>query len=178
MDDREAILSDLPPAGRRARPPVPAPPLPTQTAEALWLLFRERLESLGGRLGSLTDLEALLLRPHTIDQEAATRLGRGSEGASTWDAEIGFTSADLAVAETASIVIAAGPGRSRMTSLSPPIHVVVIPRDRIVATPEEAFARLSDRTTVFITGPSRTADIEGVLVRGVHGPREIIVIPI
>ena len=170
MEDREAIFEDLPLAGRKARLPVPPPPLPSLTTAAMWAIYAEKLEALGGRMATLEDLEVILSRPHVLDSGAATLIGREPGGESVWDAEVGVTSADLAVSETGSLLLSTGPGRPRMISLSPMIHVVVIPHERIVATLEEAFARLSDRTTVMITGPSRTADIEGVLVRGVHGP--------
>lgn len=178
MDDREAIFADLPTTGRKARPPVQPPPLPKQTADAMWTAFAERLEALGGRMGTLADVDAILARPHIIDHEAASRLGRVPGGYPVWDAEVGVTAADLAVAETGSLFLATGPGRPRLYSLCPMLHLVVIPRERIVGTLAEAFARLSDRSTAIITGPSRTADIEGILVRGVHGPGDIVVVPI
>jgi len=178
MDDRDAIFADLPAAGRKARAPIAAPPLPALTAQALWVGFAERLEELGGRIGTIADLDVILSRPHIIDHEAAIRLGISPGGASIWDAEVGVTTADLAIAETGSLLLATGPGRPRMASLSPMVHVVIVPKERIVATMPEAFARLSDRTTIMITGPSRTADIEGVLVRGVHGPGDLVVVPV
>ena len=178
MDDREAIFADLPAPGRKGRPPQPQAPLPSLTTEAQWVLFTERFQELGGRMGTLADVDFILSRTHILDHEAASRLGRAPGGLPVWEAEVGVTTADLAIAETGSLLLAPGPGRPRMVSLSPMIHVVLVPRDRIVATLAEAFARLSDRTTVMISGPSRTADIEGVLVRGVHGPGEIIVVPI
>lgn len=91
-----------------------------------------------------------------------------------WQADMGITLADFAIAETGSIVLSAGNNRARLASLTPPTHIVLV--KEIVATLEEAFARITDRTSVIITGTSRTADIEGVLVRGVHGPKELIVI--
>lgn len=178
MDDREEILANLPAPSAKTRPRLPAPPLPTLTADAMWVTFGERLSLLGGRIGSLAEIEALLARPHVIDHEAATRLGRIPGGVDLWDAEVGVTTADLAIAETGSLLLATGPGRLRLASLCPMTHLVVMPRERIVGTMAEAFARLSDRTTVMVTGPSRTADIEGVLVRGVHGPGNLIVVPI
>ncbi len=91
-----------------------------------------------------------------------------------WQADIGITLADFAIAETGSIVLSAGSQRARLASLTPPTHIALV--KEIVPTLEEAFARMTDRTSVIITGTSRTADIEGVLVRGVHGPKELIVI--
>lgn len=178
MEDREAIFSQLPPSGRRARPPLPTAPLPTLTADAMWHMFASRLEELGGRMARLDELNVILARPHTIDHEVASRLGLLPGGVPIWEAEVGVTTADLAVAETGSLILTAGPGRIRMGSLAPMMHVVVLPKERIVATLAEAFARLSDRSTVVITGPSRTADIEQVIVRGAHGPGDVVVIPV
>ena len=62
-----------------------------------------------------------------------------------------------------------------MISLLPPVHIAIVPADRILTGLDELYTlipRPADRTSsmVFITGPSRTADIEQILVRGVHGP--------
>ena len=176
MDDREAILADLPAAGRKARIPVQAPPLPTLTSDALWSIFAGHFQELGGRMATLDELDVILQRPYVLDHDAAARLGRAPGGFSVWEAEVGVTTAELAVAETGSLILTTGPGKPRMVSLSPVMHVALVPRERIVATLAEAFGRLGDRTTVMITGPSRTADIEGVLVRGVHGPGEVVVV--
>jgi hypothetical protein len=178
MEDRELILSMLPKAGRKSRLPLAQPPLPTHSADELWEEFGIRLNELGGRIATREDAEVILARPHLLDHESAEILGLRSGGEPIWDAEVGVTTADLAIAETGSLILATGPHRTRLISLCPVLHLVLVPRDRIVASMAEAFARLSDRTTVMITGPSRTADIEGVLVRGVHGPGDIVVVPI
>lgn len=96
-------------------------------------------------------------------------------------ADLGLTAADLAVAESGSLVLAAGPGRGRGVSLLPPCHVAVLGLDRLVGTLEEALAVVAGwqaagqagSAVVFVTGPSRTADIELSLTRGVHGPAEV-----
>lgn len=94
---------------------------------------------------------------------------------------VGITGADAACAETGSIVLVSGPGRGRLASLLPPLHVAIVRRsamlrslpDLLAARPELA---VSGSNLVCITGPSRTADIEHTLSRGVHGPREVHVI--
>jgi L-lactate utilization protein LutC len=68
-----------------------------------------------------------------------------------------------------------------MISLLPPVHIAVVPRERILTGLDELFTLLPDpsgstSSMVLITGPSRTADIEQILVRGVHGPGEIHVV--
>jgi L-lactate dehydrogenase complex protein LldG len=105
----------------------------------------------------------------------ASHLVELNSTADIWSADIGFSLADWAVAETGSLLLSAGVERMRMTSLAPPIHVAMIQEDRIVGTLEDAIEKWTGRTSVLIAGPSRTADIEGVLVRGVHGPKHLIV---
>jgi L-lactate dehydrogenase complex protein LldG len=68
-----------------------------------------------------------------------------------------------------------------MISLLPPVHVAVLPRALILTGLDELFTLLPNpaeesSSMLFITGPSRTADIEQILVRGVHGPGEIHVV--
>lgn len=93
-------------------------------------------------------------------------------------ADIGITSADYALAATGTFVMLASPHEARLISLLPPVHIAVIPRSRIIANLDELLSVLpkpAEQTSsmVLITGPSRTADIEQILVRGVHGPGEI-----
>jgi hypothetical protein len=96
-------------------------------------------------------------------------------------AVVGVTGAHAGLAETGSLVLASGPGRSRLASLLPPIHVALLDRRLIVQSLPDLVALRPELMTaganvVCITGPSRTADIEHTLTRGVHGPREVHVI--
>jgi L-lactate dehydrogenase complex protein LldG len=89
--------------------------------------------------------------------------------------DVGITSVDYALADTGTLVILASPQEARMISLLPPAHIAVVPRARILTGLDELFSLLpnpaeSTSSMVLITGPSRTADIEQILVRGVHGP--------
>lgn len=95
----------------------------------------------------------------------------------------GVTGAQLGIAETGTLALASAVERSRLTSLVPPLAVAVLPVDQIEATLEDALARLKpdapdqhSRAITFVTGPSRTADIEMTLVVGVHGPKELFVL--
>jgi L-lactate dehydrogenase complex protein LldG len=95
--------------------------------------------------------------------------------------DVGITSADYALADTGTLVMLAGPSEARLISLLPPAHIAVVPRDRILTGLDELFSilpRPAEQTSsmVLITGPSRTADIEQILVRGVHGPGQITVV--
>jgi L-lactate dehydrogenase complex protein LldG len=96
-------------------------------------------------------------------------------------ADVGITSADYALADTGTLVMLSSPAEARMISLLPPEHIAVVPRDRILTGLDELFSILPNpaeqsSSMVLITGPSRTADIEQILVRGVHGPGKITVI--
>jgi L-lactate dehydrogenase complex protein LldG len=99
-------------------------------------------------------------------------------------ADIGVTGVDLAIAETGSLVLRSGSGRPRSTSLLPPYHVAVFDREALVESLAQVGVFLEawhdgapdpSRGGVInvITGPSRTADIELTLTRGVHGPKEV-----
>jgi L-lactate utilization protein LutC len=97
------------------------------------------------------------------------------------DADVGITSADYALADTGSLVMLASPAEARLVSLLPPVHVAVVPVMRVLSGLDELLSILphpAEQTSsmVLITGPSRTADIEQILVRGVHGPGEIHVV--
>jgi len=96
--------------------------------------------------------------------------------------DIGITSADYALSDTGTLVMIASPAEARLVSLLPPMHLAVIPKERILTGLDELFTLLPDpgavtSSMVLITGPSRTADIEQILIRGVHGPgQETVVI--
>jgi L-lactate utilization protein LutC len=96
-------------------------------------------------------------------------------------ADFGITSADYALADTGTLVMISSPREARMISLLPPAHIAVLPRDRILTGLDELFSlhpcpSIETSSMVLITGPSRTADIEQILVRGVHGPGEVTVV--
>jgi len=95
--------------------------------------------------------------------------------------DVGITSADYALADTGTLVMLASPREARMISLLPPAHIAVVPRSCILTGLDELFSLLPNpaeatSSMVLITGPSRTADIEQILVRGVHGPGLLTVV--
>lgn len=101
----------------------------------------------------------------------------------SFSAGAGITGVDFALAESGTLLLTSLTEGSQLASLAPPVHIALYRRDQVVATLEEVLDRLpgpgsgagpgSGRSIVFITGTSRTADIEQILIRGVHGPREI-----
>ena len=95
---------------------------------------------------------------------------------SAWDADVGVTLVDLAIAESGSIFIKSNERRSRLNSLAPPRHVAILNADQLVFSLENLDFSVDHGTSVIVTGPSRTSDIEGISIRGVHGPGRISVI--
>ncbi|MSQ25876.1 MAG: 4Fe-4S dicluster domain-containing protein [Dehalococcoidia bacterium] len=103
------------------------------------------------------------------------------------DADMGITGANVAIAETGSLVLVSNEGNARLVSTLPPVHVAILGIEKVVPTMDDATAvlRVLSRSgtgqTVttyisYITGPSRTADIELSLTVGVHGPKEVHII--
>lgn len=93
---------------------------------------------------------------------------------------IGITAPAITIAESATLVQLTSPGCPRSTSLVPSIHIALIRSENLVENLEEAYALIEDIDTkesfVFISGPSKTADIEAHLVHGAHGPKELHII--
>jgi L-lactate dehydrogenase complex protein LldG len=101
----------------------------------------------------------------------------------TAESFVGVTSADYCLAQTATLVLRTRPDQARAASLLPSIHVAVIELGQIIADLQELYVLLkqdpgekADGLTncmTFITGPSKTADIELTMIHGAHGPREL-----
>lgn len=95
--------------------------------------------------------------------------------------DYGISSADFGLADTGSLVMISSREEARLVSLLPPAHIAVVPASKLLTGLDELYSilpRPAEQTSsmVLITGPSRTADIEQILVRGVHGPGEIHVV--
>jgi L-lactate dehydrogenase complex protein LldG len=97
-------------------------------------------------------------------------------------ADIGISGVEFGIAETGSVFQDGYDIATRLVTILPPLHVVFLQSAHIVPGIEEAFEIISpgfDRGYVgFITGPSRTADIERVLTIGVHGPSRLAIIAV
>jgi L-lactate dehydrogenase complex protein LldG len=102
--------------------------------------------------------------------------------ADVFNFDIGITTAQAAIAETGTLVLDSSQERHRLVSLVPPVHIAIIDAAKIVSTLGEALGVLHNDSNnlssivTFVTGPSRTADIELTLTIGVHGPKELYVI--
>ena len=108
---------------------------------------------------------------------------QNAEASALFDCDVGITGAQWAIAETGTLVLESDRERHRLTSLVPAVHIALIQANRIRQTLGEVLKLISEqgpdalsRTVTFITGPSRTSDIELTLAIGVHGPAELHVI--
>ena len=106
---------------------------------------------------------------------AACRLNVSVRGAVDSD-RVGITGCFCAIAETGTLMLLSGPPTPATISLLPETHVALVPAARVVARMEDAFALLRTergavpRAVNFVSGPSRTGDIEQTIVLGAHGP--------
>ncbi len=101
------------------------------------------------------------------------------------DAQAGLSGADAAIAATGTMVVSTAPGKGRIPTVLAPVHIVVITLDQIVPRLEDWVARQrangldnlwNSGNICFISGPSKTADIEMEMILGVHGPGIVQVI--
>ncbi len=112
---------------------------------------------------------------HSAGIEVQARAARG-------DDLLGITGAFLGIAETGTLMLLSGPQTSATVSLLPETHIAVLEAGRIVATMEQAWDRLRvergtlPRAVNFISGPSRTADIEQTVTLGAHGPYRVLIV--
>jgi L-lactate dehydrogenase complex protein LldG len=141
------------------------------------------LEQLGlpERLRALGQSVACWRLPGPLPREAAGQDGAAAQRqlrSASFAAAVGITGVEFVLAETGSLVLTSRTEGSQLASLAPPVHVALYRRSQVVGSLDEVLAKLGEaaatgRSIVFITGPSRTADIEQILVRGVHGPGQV-----
>jgi L-lactate dehydrogenase complex protein LldG len=90
--------------------------------------------------------------------------------------DLGITEADYLLPETGTLVLKSSSERPRAVSLLPRIHLAIVRAEMLRADMHQVFAECKDdHYLVFITGPSRTADIELTVTLGVHGPKNLFV---
>jgi len=122
-----------------------------------------------------------------VDDASGLAAALATDAAARKDAleacDAGITGCESLVAQTGSILVSSATCGGRSLSVLPPVHVVVATPDQVVGTLADAFDSLRERHSghlpsmlSFITGPSRTGDIERILVLGAHGPKELVVI--
>ena len=146
--------------------------------EAARKTVEETIERLGAKRVAITnsDLVADVTEPIT-----STQFIENASAEVLFDCDLGITSAQWAIAETGTLVLESEKESSRLTSLIPTVHLCILKASQIRQTLGEILALTQSelsRTMTFITGASRTSDIELTLAIGVHGPKELHVIVI
>jgi L-lactate dehydrogenase complex protein LldG len=131
----------------------------------------------------------LAARATTAVGAAGAHLAPNDNDDVLFDCEVGITDVDAAIAESGSIVVSTN-GRIRNAWITPPVHIAIVRASQIIPDLVDLFESHPDASqtdashpdaldaasTTIITGPSKTADIEGVLVTGVHGPAVVEIV--
>src|SRR5882724_2774347 len=177
----ERVRAALRVEAHRPPPPTSAPIFPpVMNPEAR---FREEFTAVKGELIEDNEALAVFLKGFArIASDGSDLAGKmiGEANASVRECDLGITSCDCLVAQTGSIIVSTLSAGGRALSVLPPTHLVIARRDQIVPDLASAMALLRKRydrhwPSAFsvITGPSRTADIEKILVMGAHGPKRL-----
>ena len=129
---------------------------------------------------AVSDAPELVRLMHMTDLEIE-EFGIAPSASEIFGFDIGISTAQAAIAETGTLVLDSAYERHRLVSLVPPVHIAIVNASKIYTTLNETLSMLRSSgelspTVTFITGPSRTADIELTLTIGVHGPQELYVI--
>lgn len=175
---REKILARVRTALRTEahRPPVPTdapvfPPIADLEAR-----FRDEFTALKGEI--ITDLPAFLAGFAKIASDVPEVTGN----ATVREADLGVTGCDCLLARTGSIAVCTRSAGGRAMSVLPPVHLVIARRNQLVPDLTAALMLWQQRydrhwpsNLCIITGPSRTGDIEKILVMGAHGPKRLAV---
>ena len=151
--------------------------------KALRRQFEERLGQLGVAVVSAADLGTVLTGKVFVSDHAICKpwLARAT-CSDPREADVTATGCDALVAETGSVALLSAPTETRLSTLMAPLNVIVASERQLVADMESVFERFADRLRpgkataclTFVTGPSRTTDIEKTLIFGVHGPKKLV----
>ena len=134
-------------------------------------------KKIGAHAGELTDIAARALNLPVC------RTDRSYEVADLETCDAGISECDALIAQTGSVLITSRSAGGRALSVLPPHHVVLARRDQLLRDLPAAFQLLKQKYGAnypslisLITGPSRTGDIERILVLGAHGPKKLTVV--
>jgi len=193
-DDRETILSRvrgaLAPLGGRAAYPAFSDDVAVMSGIADWRdpwgVFCQRVKLVNGAGMERAEEAAALLKENgwlhgycdpRLWPRLAPAFGPGFtvetefDRARVDDYQFGITRAVGAIAETGTIILSDASTSRRLGALAPWVHVAVLRREEVLRNVAQAVALLGDDpNTIWVTGPSKTADVEGILIEGVHGP--------
>jgi L-lactate dehydrogenase complex protein LldG len=136
----------------------------------------EKWKKMGSHSGELTNEAARLL------DLPVCRTDESYNVTSLESCDVGVTECDALIAQTGSVLVTARSAGGRALSVLPPHHVVLARREQLIADLPDAFALLKKKYgrnypsfISLITGPSRTGDIERILVLGAHGPKKLTI---
>jgi L-lactate utilization protein LutC len=172
--------------------------VPAEGRVELFIAEAERVNATAVRLARLDDVPtAVVSYLRAANMPAVVRAGtdallravpwgrepllRVETGVAVDEDAVSVTSAFAGIAETGTLVLCSSAESPTTLNFLPEVHIVVLPTDRIVGTYEEGWQRLRGRfgagkmprVVNWITGPSRTADIEQTLLLGAHGPKRL-----
>ncbi|MBI5396588.1 MAG: LUD domain-containing protein [Verrucomicrobia bacterium] len=145
--------------------------------------FEERLGQLGVPVVLPAELEAMLTGKVFVSEHAVCKpWAARATCADPREADVTVTGCDALVAETGSVALLSAPVETRLSTLMAPLNVVVGGERQLVADMELVFEQFAGRLRpgaaaaclTFVTGPSRTTDIEKTLIFGVHGPKKLV----
>jgi len=167
----------------RAERPEAPPPSGLEIHTELEALFEAELDRARGRLVRVPD-EATALGEIAALADGApfVRAEDDPTEAALRDAAIGVDRADLLIAETGTVVRTFPSREAARVTLVPPVIAFLARRQALVRDFPATLRQIQKRHetgrayTVFITGPSRTADIEKILILGAHGPKRLVVL--
>lgn len=157
----------------------------------LWEIFSRNFKGVNGKPMTSVEELAEFLRagkqlagycdPALMDSVGSRLAAAGLTVETAYDREryedyqFGITRASGAIAESGSVILDDDRTSHRLAALSPWVHVAVLERREIHRSIADAIAALGDSPNIiWCTGPSKTADVEGILIEGVHGPGEQI----
>lgn len=126
-------------------------------------------------------------RPVPPDIKEMVKIARREMRKYFTEADIGISGANLAIAESGTLVLISNEGNARLVTALPPVHIALVTAEKFVETMEQATALIKALVAAssglkmtsyvsFITGPSKTTDIEKELVIGAHGPEEVHIV--
>ncbi len=199
MDSRTAIFEKIEAATAalkaRAAYPDYEPSLvhsaPKLDGTDLWEIFSRNLKAVNGRPMDSVDALAAFLKetgqlhgycdPALVESVGSRLTAAGLSVETEYhrdrfeDYQFGITRASGAIAESGTLILEDDKTTHRLAALSPWVHVAVVKREEIRRSIPDAIAAFSDSPNIiWCTGPSKTADVEGILIEGVHGPGEQI----
>lgn len=193
MSARETIFGSIKAALAPLPHRVPRPVVPHGVADAQWLdgetdvvaLFTKRATAVGTAVfASAAECLAWLadhrpakvyipetLHTETADFSSVVQVVRAYTRGQVDGIDAALTPAAGAIAESGTIILTDDSTPDRLAALAPWTHIAVVRRDTIHRSIADALAAMpDDPNIIWATGPSKTADVEGILIQGVHGP--------